>query len=234
MKISTFFAAISLLAASSGHAAAVTKPKGVAAQRDWVKTVNRTPEGAIVVGNPAAKVKLIEYLSLTCPHCAHLSLEMLTPLRRDYIAKGSVSIEVRHAVRDGYDFAASLLLRCEPPTAYLTSLEALFAGQEAWMAKGATAKQTPDFDSKSTDQKLALVSKAAGFDAFFAKRGMDAKAYAACMNNEAAKQQLTQMAANSWQRDAIPGTPLLLLNGEKQEGIHGWADLKPKIDAALR
>lgn len=234
MKISIALAASLLLLVPSTHAVAATKAKAAPVAHDWLKTVNRTRDGAIVVGNPAAKVKIIEYLSMTCPHCAHLSGEMLPPLQRDYIAKGSVSLEVRHAVRDGYDFAASLLLRCEPPTAYLSSLEALFAGQEDWMTKGAAAKQTPDFDNKSTDEKLALVSRAAGFDSFFAKRGVSAKAYAACMGNEAAKKQLTQMAANSWERDAIPGTPLLLVNGQKQEGIHGWADLKPKIDAALK
>lgn len=234
MKISSLLAASLLLIVAPSVQAAAPKAKAAYAQSGWLKAVNRSADGSIVVGNPAAKVKLVEYLSMTCPHCAHLSGEMLAPLQRDYIAKGAVSIEVRHAVRDGYDFAASLLLRCEPPTAYLGSLEALFADQEGWMTKGASAKQAPDFENKSTDEKLALVSKSAGFDAFFAKRGMNAKAYAACMNGEAGKQQLTQIAANSWQRDAIPGTPLILINGERQEGIHGWADLKPRLDAALK
>lgn len=217
-------------------AAKPAKPAAAAAtaQRNWLVVTHRTAEGAIVVGNPAAKVKLVEYLSMTCPHCAELSKEAMPPLQRNYIAKGLVSLEVRHAVRDGYDFVASLLLRCEPPTRYLESLEALFATQVDWMQKGLTAKDLPDFDKKTGDEKMASVSKAAGFDSFFARRGVTPKAYAACMADEKAKEQLGQMAGNSWQRDQIPGTPLVLINGKRQEGVHGWADLEPLIKGALK
>ncbi|KKC23803.1 hypothetical protein WP12_22865 [Sphingomonas sp. SRS2] len=208
--------------------------KSVPAKANWLATANRTAEGAIVIGNPAAKVKLVEYLSLTCSHCADLSASALAPLKRDYIATGVASLEVRHAVRDGYDFAASLLLRCEPPAQYLGSIEALFAGQADWMAKGSSVKNIAGFDAMSPDQKIAAAAKAAGFDAFFSKRGMPAKAYAACLADAKAKEQLTQMAGNSWQRDQIPGTPLIVINGKRQEGVHDWADLEPLIKAALR
>lgn len=213
---------------------AATPAKPAAASRNWLATTGRTAEGAIVVGNPAAKVKLVEYLSLTCPHCADLSTQSMPALQRDYIAKGLVSFEVRHAVRDGYDFVASLLLRCEPPTRYLESLEALFAAQSDWMAKGQAAKDIPGFEAKSGDEKMAAVSKAAGFDSFFAKRGVTPKAYAACMADTKGKEQLGQMAGYAWQRDQIPGTPLVLINGQRQDGVHGWSDLEPKIKAALK
>lgn len=216
-------------AATPAHKAA--KPAG---QHNWLATTARTAEGAIVVGNPAAKVKLVEYLSLTCSHCAQLSAEMLPSLQRDYIARGLVSLEVRHAVRDGYDFAASLLLRCEPPTRYLASSEALFAKQAEWMAKGQSAAATAGFDSKSPDEKMLLVARAAGFDSFFAQRGVTAKAFAACMADENAQKQLAQMAGNSWERDAIPGTPLILINGVRHEDVHSWAALEPLIKAALK
>jgi protein-disulfide isomerase len=232
--------AATMLAASCApvSAAIVAKAKATvparAAAHNWLATAGRTAEGAIVIGNPAARVKLVEYLSLTCPHCAQLSAEMMGPLQRDSIARGLVSLEVRHAVRDGYDFAASLLLRCEPPARYLDSIEALFALQPQWMQKGASAAATPGFDAKTPDEKMMTVARASGFDSFFAKRGMPPKAFAACMADEQAQQQLARMAGNSWERDAIPGTPLLLINGARQEGVHSWADLEPLIKAALR
>lgn len=228
-----------LLALSLPFAVPAAKPavrppaKAAPTKANWLGTAHRTAEGAIVVGNPAAKVKLIEYLSLTCSHCADLSVEAMAPLQRDYIAHGLVSLEVRHAVRDGYDFVASLLLRCEPPARYLGSIEALFATQSGWMAKGASAKSIAGFDGLSADEKFGLVAKSTGFDAFFAKRGMNAKAYAACMADAKAKDVLTQMAGNSWQRDNIPGTPLILINGVRQENILSWSDLEPRIKAAL-
>lgn len=207
--------------------------KALSAKTNWLATANRTAEGAIVIGNPAARVKLIEYLSLTCSHCADLSVSAMGPLQRDYIAKGLVSLEVRHAVRDGYDFAASLLLRCEPPAQYLGAIEALFANQSDWIAKGSNVKAIPGFDTMSTDQKIAAVARAAGFDTFFAKRGMPSKAFAACLADAKAKDELTQMAGNSWQRDAIPGTPLMVINGVRQAGVHEWSDLEPLIKSAL-
>lgn len=227
--------AFSLVAATPLAAALPKKPpaRALPAKANWLATANRTAEGAIVIGNPAAKVKLIEYLSLTCSHCADLSASVMPPLQRDYIAKGLVSLEVRHAVRDGYDFAASLLLRCEPPAQYLRAIEALFAIQSDWIAKGSSVKATPGFDAMSPDQKIAAVARAAGLDAFFARRGMPAKAYAACLADAKAKDELTEMAGNSWQRDAISGTPLIVINGTRQAGLHGWSDLEPLIKAAL-
>ncbi|WP_374650558.1 thioredoxin domain-containing protein [Rhizorhabdus sp.] len=237
MTRSTFRLAALLLAATPLTFAAATPAKPAAkpaAGANWLATVNRTAEGALVIGNPAAKVKLVEYLSLTCPHCAMLSKASLPALQRDYIAKGLVSLEVRHAVRDGYDFVASLLLRCEPPTRYLGSIEGLFATQEDWMAKGAAAKNDAAFEAKSQDEKMAAVAKSAGFDTYFQKRGLSPKAYAACMANEPAKKQLAEMAGNAWQRDGIPGTPLILINGQRKENVHGWSDLEPMIKAALK
>lgn len=227
---------LALAVPPAAMAAAPKKPaaKTAPAHANWLTTARRTTEGAIVIGNPAAKVKLVEYLSLTCSHCADLSASALAPLRRDYIAKGLVSLEVRHAVRDGYDFAASLLLRCAPPAQYLGSIETLFATQPDWMGKGVNVKNVEGFDAMSPDQKMVAAARSAGFDSFFAARGMGPAAFSACMADAKAKDQLTQMAGNSWQRDQIPGTPFIIINGKRQESVHDWAELEPLIKAALR
>ena len=227
--------ALSLPIAAPAAAPKKTPPMAAApAAGKWLATSRRTAEGAIVIGNPAARVKLVEYLSLTCSHCAELSAEAMPSLERDYIAKGLVNLEIRHAVRDGYDFVASLLLRCEPPRRYLASMDALFASQQDWMEKGSTAKTVVGFEAMTPDQKFAAVAKAAGFDSFFAKRGMPAKAFSACLADAKAKDELTAMAGNSWERDAIGGTPLMLINGVRQPSVHHWADLEPLIKAALK
>lgn len=238
MKSPFAWAALVLALAMSpaAMAAAPTKPaaKAAPARANWLATAHRTAEGAIVIGNPAARVKLIEYLSLTCSHCADLSASALPPLRRDYIARGLVSLEVRHAVRDGYDFAGSLLLRCAPAGQYLGSIEALFAAQSDWMTRGANVKNLEGFDAMSPDQKMVAAARSAGFDSFFAARGMSQAGFSACMADAKAKDQLTQMAGNSWQRDQIPGTPFIIINGKRQESVHDWAELEPLIKAALR
>lgn len=219
-------------------AVAATKPAARPAAnaspaQNWLHVSSRTAEGAIVIGNPAAKLKLVEYLSLTCPHCALMSGQAMEPLKRDYIAKGILSFEVRHAVRDGYDFAASLLLRCAPPANYLDATEALFATQTEWESKGASANDIPDFEKKPPAEQMALVAHAAGFDSFFAKRGMTPKAYAACLADAPAQKQLAQMASFAWDRDKIPGTPAFVLNGLPLGSLGSWGELEGKLKANL-
>ncbi len=222
------------LSMSSAIPSAPPASKAVAARTNWLATVRRTGEGAIVVGNPAARVKLVEYLSLTCPHCAEFSAAAMPPLQRDYIATGLVSLEVRHAVRDPLDFVASLLLLCEAPTMYLGSIEALFATQEDWFFRAQEATATPEFEALAPDRKIPALAKAAGFDGFFASRGLTPKAQAVCMASKAGQDRLAQMVSNSWDRDKVPGTPLILVNGVRREEVKQWAQLELLIKAALK
>src|SRR3546814_3861690 len=90
---------------------------------DWTRTVTQTAAGSFVMGNPAAPVKLIEYLSYTCPHCAAFSAESAAVLRGRMVKSGKVSLELRNAVRDKLDLAAAALARrSEEHTSELQSL----------------------------------------------------------------------------------------------------------------
>src|SRR3546814_20886474 len=66
---------------------------------DWTRTVTQTAAGSFVMGNPAAPVKLIEYLSYTCPHCAAFTAESADVLRGRMVKSGKVSLEMRNAER---------------------------------------------------------------------------------------------------------------------------------------
>lgn len=213
--------------------ASAAKAAPHAAARNWLKVSARTADGAVVIGNPAAKVKIVEYLSLTCPHCAVMAGQSMEPLKRDYIAKGLVSFEVRHAVRDGYDFVGSLLVRCQPANDYLDAIELLFSTQQTWVEKGMAAKDDAGFEAKSPDQKMISVARSAGFDSFFAKRGMTPQRFSACMADKAAQQQLGAMADKAWGTDKIPGTPAFVINGTVRASLSSWADLEKQIKTAL-
>ncbi len=90
----------------------------------------RTPEGGFRMGNPAASVKLIEYFSTTCPHCAHFAAEGTPVLVRNYVRTGRVSLEYRNYVLNGLDVAASFISRCAAPRGLFRddSLSARLAG----------------------------------------------------------------------------------------------------------
>src|SRR3546814_11296312 len=89
------------------------------------------------MGNPAAPVKLIEYLSYTCPHCAAFSAESAAVLRGRMVKSGKVSLELRNAVRDKLDLAAAALARCAGTQGFFAASDALFARQPDWSPRGA-------------------------------------------------------------------------------------------------
>ena len=207
-----------------------------AAPVDWTRTIATTPAGAHVIGNPRAKVKLVEYLSLTCSHCAAFAAEGMPALRRDYIARGTVSLEVRNAVRDGYDMAGVLASRCAGPAGYFAVSERILATQAQWMprAQAHAAAQAGKPAPASEAAAIAGMAGAAGFDQLLRARGMTPVRVRACFSDPKQTAVATAMAQEAFGRANIPGTPAFFLNGVLVPDSSSWALLKPKLDAALR
>ena len=93
---------------ATGGSSAEVKPVAPPANGDWSEVVAATPEGGFVMGNPNAGVKLVEYGSYTCGHCARFDEEGVQPLIDKYVKTGRVSFEFRNYVRDPYDLAGAL------------------------------------------------------------------------------------------------------------------------------
>ena len=218
-------------------AAAVMLASAVdAAPVDWTRTIATTPAGAYVIGNPRAKVKLVEYLSLTCSHCAAFAAEGMPVLRRDYIARGTVSLEVRNAVRDGFDMAGVLASRCAGPAGYFAVSERILATQAQWMpmAQAYATAQAGKPAPASEAAAIAGMAGAAGFDQLLRARGMTPVRVRACFADPRQTAVATAMAQDAFGRANIPGTPAFMLNGAMLADSSSWALLKPKLDAALR
>jgi hypothetical protein len=202
---------------------------------DWSKVTNRNPDGAFVQGNPDAKVKLVEFFSLTCPHCAKFEGEAIAPLTAKYIKTGLVSYETRHALRDVFDLSASLLARCDGPGAFFTSVPTLFATQDTWMTRAAEwAKTAPDSKTTPQDKLLQMVAQGAGLTSFFTARGLTEAKANACLANGTDREILVGMANNAWHRPNFPGTPAFTINGTLQQDLSTWTDLDGRLAAALK
>jgi protein-disulfide isomerase len=198
--------------------------------QDWSRTAVRTPSGAFVQGNPAARVKLVEYLSLTCPHCALFEGEGIPPLTAKYIRTGLVSYEVRHALRDGFDFAGSMLARCDGPQHFFAVLPKVYAQQTVWFGRAQAWSQVEQADGLAPDQLLPKLARGAGFDAVF---GMTTARLDACLASHDEQKLLTDMASAAWRLPAFPGTPAFAINGTLRADIRTWADLDAALAAAL-
>jgi protein-disulfide isomerase len=102
------------------------------------------PRGRIQDRQPAAPLKLVEYASFTCSHCAQFAEEGFPALLRDHVRSGRLSFEFRNFVRDPYDMAAALVARCASPANFFPLTHRIFETREQWIAKfqGLTPEQT--------------------------------------------------------------------------------------------
>lgn len=196
---------------------------------DWARTVNVTPDGAYVLGNPKAPHRLVEYVSYTCPHCAHFVAEASAPLQTGWVRKGLLSIEVRHAIRDPYDLAAAVLARCGGRPRFFGDHNAVFLNQSAWL------ESVQKFDALrsaqpagSTSTQLADIAEGTGLTTLFEKRGLAPARQRACLADTKAIAALGAMARDAWEVRKIGGTPAFMLDG-KMLDTHDWAGLQPQL-----
>ncbi len=203
--------------------------------KDWSRTVTVTPDGAHVVGNPAAKTRLVEYVSYTCPHCAHFVAEASAPLKSGWVSRGAMAVEIRNLIRDRYDVAAALLARCGGPARFPGNHEALFANQAAWIerirAYESGGSNLPADAGRATI--LADIADKTGLIALLAKRGVAPAQSRACLANEKTLDVMLAMTKKGLEQDGITGTPGFLLNG-KLSPAHDWASLRPLLPAPAK
>ncbi|MEQ8309305.1 MAG: thioredoxin domain-containing protein [Sphingopyxis sp.] len=216
-------AALTLIAAAPARPAA------------WSRTVTTSPIGAYVVGNPAAKLRLVEYFSYTCHVCADFAREASAPLKTQYIDRGLVLFEYRNLVRDPVDMTAALLARAGGPGAFAGNHQAIFAAFPAFIAKvqKATDAQKTSWFEGSTAQRARRIAADTGLAALMRARGYSEAQLDAALGSEVAQAELTGMTNIGRGADRVTGTPSFFLNGQRADAI-AWPALKSKLDAALK
>ncbi|HEV2867352.1 MAG TPA: thioredoxin domain-containing protein [Allosphingosinicella sp.] len=209
------------------------QPAAAQAQRDWTRVVAQTPEGGFRMGNPNAPVKVVEFLSLTCPHCAHFAEEGAPQLIQDHVRSGRVSLEYRNFVLNAYDLAASFLSRCAAPQHYFALNHAILASQDEWMGRveALSDEQRRQLQEVQPIQGMQRIVALAGLDAIAARHGINAAQARACLGNQAALDRIVAMrrAAESL---GVDGTPTFAINGRVAADVHDWASLEPLLRAA--
>jgi hypothetical protein len=205
------------ISAPARHAAAKPAPKG-----DWANKITLTPDGAHILGNPDAGVKLTEYMSYTCPHCAHFEGEGVATMRLTMIAQGKGSLEVRHLLRDPIDMAVALLTNCVPPQRFFALHDAFLTQQEHWLAPAFTASQ--DQQKRWYEGALPVRMRAVANDLklydFVETKGLSRVDADRCQTADATGK-------------GVESTPSFGLNGTLLTGTHDWATLRPQLDARL-
>ena len=193
-----------------------------------------SPIGGHVVGSPAAKIHLIEYMSYTCPHCAHFNADGMPPLVADYIVPGKVSLEIRHLLRDPLDATVAQLTNCAPPARFLALHEDMLAEQDKWMllAQQSTEAQQKRWFTGDTPTRMRAIAADLHLYEIAARHGVDHAAADRCLADKALSDRLvaqTQASAKA----GIEGTPGFVIGDLALAGTASWGVLKPQLDVRL-
>jgi protein-disulfide isomerase len=215
--------------ANGSTAAAVAPPAG----QDWTQVVSQTPEGGFVMGNPNAPVKLVEYLSLTCPHCAQFA-ETGYPQLQEYVKKGTLSLEVRNYVRDPIDVTATLVTRCGGAPSYFAMTEQALAQQSEILGKAQSLPpaELQRLQSAPPAEQFKSLASMLGIDQFAKQRGVPQAKLDQCFADKAALDQLVAMQKTANEIPNFPGTPTFLLNGTMLQNAGTWELLEPQLKQA--
>lgn len=219
-------AAATLLGAPAASPAAL--PTHAPAARDWARVVVATPEGGFRMGNPAAKVKLIEYGSLTCPHCKAFAEEGMPTIVSDYVRSGKLSFEYRNYVRNPFDIAGALLVQCAAPANVFAFTHQIFATQDEWLDR--VAPKIDAIKAMPEAQRFGGIAVAAGLDRMAAAAGVPAVRAKQCLADPKGVDRLVQIRKVADQKLKVLGTPTFILNGVVTEA-YDWAALKPLLGA---
>lgn len=222
--------ALLLIAPASGIAAPAAK---VAPVTDWSKTVVATPQGGIAMGNPKAKVTLVEYGSLTCSHCRDFALAGMKPLVANYVRTGKVRFEFRSFLLNGYDVAANLIARCNGPRGFFPVADAMFATQDQWLgtASRLPKERTAALEGLPPEKLLPQMASLVGLQKIGAAKGVPVARANQCLANRASADTLIGFAEKA-RAEGIRGTPTFFLNG-RQLGVNTWPTVEAELKAAL-
>jgi len=230
MRTAICLAAAMLLPATPVAARPVAKP---AAVRDWSRIVAVTPEGGFRMGNPDAKVKLIEYGSLACPHCRHFEETGFAPLVQKYVRTGRVSYEFRNLLINGPDISISLLARCSGPANFFAMSKYVYDAQPQWQMK---LEDMSDADkaalgNMSTQQQIVRYAEIAGMGPMAARFGVGAEKAKKCLADPAGLQKLLDMTKAA-EASGVNHTPTFLIDGKVNDAAT-WEELEPELKKAL-
>ncbi|WP_300973681.1 thioredoxin domain-containing protein [Sphingomonas sp. LHG3406-1] len=206
---------------------------------DWSKLVTQTTEGGMLMGNPQAKVKVVEFGSMSCHVCAEFATTDEPKLVEQYVKTGNVSFEFRNFVRDSLDITMSLVTRCAGATPQFFALtNGMYAEQKNFFDRiqAVPEAELQGLQNQPPAQQFQRMAQLAGIQEWAAQRGLPSGRTSQCLANQAEIDRLVQMNSDASSSYDIPGTPTFLVNGEEVKpgsGQTNWAALEEAIRGAL-
>ena len=168
------------------------------------------------LGPANAKVQVVEYASLSCPHCAHFNETVFAPFKAKWVDTGKARYTLKEMLTAPEQVAAAgfLMARCAGgPAKYFKVVDEVFRSQPRW-------------ESGKIKPVLEEIGKA---------NGVDETRFAACLQDQAALDALSARARRAFETDGVSSTPTLFINGKKIDPLpQSPAEMDAAIAQALK
>lgn len=192
------------------------------AQEQAPATTGQTPAAAppaastaeplpdIVLGKPDAKVEIVEYASMTCPHCASFHRTTFQELKKEYIDTGKARFVLREFPLDPWAAGVFMLARCSPN--YYATVDLFFETQRQW------AVQT---DTLGEIRKIAQ------------QAGVTGDKFTQCLTDQKLLDGINAVKDRGYRELGVDATPTLFVDGQKVDGERSIEALRTLIDTKL-
>lgn len=200
-----------------------TAPAATAASTDATPAAQQTavpPQSAAgptitsddrILGKPDAPITIVEFASLTCPHCADFDANTLPKLKSEWIDTGKARLVFRDFPLDQAAVRAAMLARCAPPEQFYAFIDELFHSQVNWATGGKV---------ETALGKLAKLS------------GMSDDQFAACMKDESLQKRVLDSRLEAEQQYKVESTPTFFINGVQVVGAQPYAEFERLLNKA--
>jgi len=183
-------------ATAAPSAPAATSPATPAAPATAEKPSD-SPLPKMVIGDEKAPVTIVEYSSLSCPHCAAFHKEVFPKLKSTYIDAGKVRYEVREFPLNQPALAGAVVVRCLDPSRVFPFIDLLFSHQEEWAFKD---------DALTPLKQLAK------------QAGLPEEKFNKCLDDESLQKKILAVRTQG-QKEGVNATPTIFINGAKSKAI---------------
>jgi protein-disulfide isomerase len=150
-----------------------------------------------ILGNSDAPITIVEYASLTCPHCAHFANDVLPELKKKWIDTGKARLVLRDYPLDEPALRAAMIARCAPPDRFYAYVDTLFAAQEKWVM------------ARDYREALARLVKLGG---------MSKDEFDNCLKDTALENKIVEGRLAASKELDVNSTPTFFINGTKFTG----------------
>lgn len=185
-----------------------------AATTDATAEVDISTVVEMSLGNPDARVTVIEYASYTCPHCATFHNGSFKQLKADYIDTGKIEFIYREVYFDRFGLWASMLARCAGPDRFFAMTDLIYKGQDTWARAG---------DPALIAEELRRIGRLSG---------LEDSALDACLLDDTKARTLVAWFQANAEEHSIESTPSFVINGKTYQNM-SYADMSGLIEEAL-